>query len=144
MEAETNWWFPIPTTWKLKVGCSWAFICTMSLLVDADVDRNMVLPRPATSVPTAQAEHPDASGACNFSCIYLWEGISCQKRMHWKDLECIFPSEFGVFTEDVEHGRRAIARNWHEWKKRKMQACVLLVECVARYMLNSVHCRFAV
>ena len=86
----------------------------MSLLVDADVDRNMVLPRPATSVPTAQAEHPDTSGASSFSCVYIWEGISCQKHMHWKDLECIFPSEFGVFTEDVEHGRRAIVRNLHE------------------------------
>lgn len=85
----------------------------MSLLVDADVDRNMVLPfyrgqpllcrQPKLSVPSFQF--------FLHIYIYIWEGISCQKHMHWKDLECIFPSEFGVFTEDVEHGRRAIVRN---------------------------------
>lgn len=71
-------------------------------------DRNIDLPRAATSVPAAQAEHPDGSGDCSCLAFTYRKADLVKKHTHWKDLERIFPSEFGVFTRDVEHNRRAI------------------------------------
>lgn len=47
------------------------------------------------------------------------------KNEPFQDLECIFPSGFDVFTKDVEHNRRATARNrrdCHEWEENNF-AC---------------------